>query len=240
KPLGELRSAMQTGSTNGTAHPSLIHQLTSREMLLPALLFSGTILALAMHKPIENLLGLSKNSMLLGTAMAAAGIVLLIARSGARELVEKRVEWWTLTFFLLLFASVAALRMTGVTEMLAARLASATGENELALFLTFTWGAGIASAFMDNILAVATLIPVVQDLEQMGVNVFPLWWGLLFGGAFLGNLTMIGSTANIVAIGMMERRGMGQITMTAWLKVAAIPAVLTLAVASAALALQIF
>ena len=58
---------------------------------------------------------------------------------------------------------------------------------------------------MDNVLAVASFIPVVGDLADVGVQVTPLWWGMLMGGTILGNLTFIGSTANIVAIGMLER-----------------------------------
>ena len=41
----------------------------------------------------------------------------------------------------------------------------------------------------------------------MGVNNYPFWWGVLFSGTFFGNLTLIGSTANIVAIGMLEEKG---------------------------------
>jgi Na+/H+ antiporter NhaD/arsenite permease-like protein len=61
---------------------------------------------------------------------------------------------------------------------------------------------------------VATLIPVLEDLEALGVFIRPLWWGLLFGGTFFGNLTMIGSTANIVALGILERMGSGLTDLT--------------------------
>ena len=41
----------------------------------------------------------------------------------------------------------------------------------------------------------------------MGVNNYPFWWAMLFSGTIFGNLTLIGSTANIVAIDrMIERR----------------------------------
>jgi Na+/H+ antiporter NhaD/arsenite permease-like protein len=59
---------------------------------------------------------------------------------------------------------------------------------------------------LDNVVLVAALIPVVQSLAGIGFNGEPLWWGLLFGGVYGGNITMIGSTANIVALGMMEKR----------------------------------
>jgi Na+/H+ antiporter NhaD/arsenite permease-like protein len=52
---------------------------------------------------------------------------------------------------------------------------------------------------MDYILALATVIPIVNDIGEMGIYNYPLWWGLLFGATFFGNLTLIGSTANMVA-----------------------------------------
>jgi Na+/H+ antiporter NhaD/arsenite permease-like protein len=54
-------------------------------------------------------------------------------------------------------------------------------------------------ALMDYILALATVIPIVNDIGEMGIYNYPLWWGLLFGATFFGNLTLIGSTANMVA-----------------------------------------
>jgi len=62
------------------------------------------------------------------------------------------------------------------------------------------------SAFLDNVVLVAALIPVVQSLAAIGFNAAPLWWALLFGGVYGGNITMIGSTANIVALGMLEKQ----------------------------------
>ncbi len=44
---------------------------------------------------MEHLLGLSKNTLLLGVPFLMAGVALLIQAEKARELVEKRVDWWT-------------------------------------------------------------------------------------------------------------------------------------------------
>ncbi|NQW16972.1 MAG: hypothetical protein HQ478_05735 [Chloroflexi bacterium] len=238
--LNELRSAMQGETGEGqNSQPSLMASVLSPEMRLPWGLFIGTIVSLVLHTQIEKLLGLEKNTMLLGTALIAGGIVLALARDNARELVEKRVEWWSLTFFVLLFASVGTLSLTGATSVFANRLVDATGGDPTGLFLAFVWVAGLASALMDNVLAIATLIPVVQELETIGADVTPLWWGMLFGGTFFGNLTMIGSTANIVAIGMLERRQLGHVTMVHWVKSTALVSVTTLALATLMLGFQL-
>ena len=85
------------------------------------------------------------------------------------------------------------------------------------LYLVLTWTIGILTGFMDNVLAVATFIPIVQNVARTGIDVTPIWWGILFGGTLFGNLTMIGSTANIVAIGIMERQKIGHITFGQWI-----------------------
>jgi len=203
------------------------------------IMFVGTILLLVAHSSIESLLGLQKNAMLLGTSLGAAGIALLIDFERARELVEKRVEWWTLSFFILLFASVGTLRLVGVTGVLASLLHVLAGRNETTLMIVFMWGVGLLSAFMDNVLAVATFIPIVQDLQTIGVSTFSIWWGMLFAGTFFGNLTMIGSTANIVAIGMLERRKAGFLSLADWIKPGAIVSIVTLVIATVMLYLQI-
>ncbi|MEM3108122.1 MAG: SLC13 family permease [Candidatus Bathyarchaeia archaeon] len=193
-------------------------ELKAGKFAAPTMLFAATIAFLVFHHQIEELLRLEKNTMLLGTALGAAGIALMIERDKAREIVETRVDWWTLSFFIVLFASVGTLKLTGVTSILAGSLLSLAAGNETIFLIIFILIMGILSAFMDNVLAVATIIPVIQDLQSMGVYGFPLWWGTLFAATFFGNLTMIGSTANIVAIGTLERRKLGHVTFLQWVK----------------------
>lgn len=107
------------------------------------------------------------------------------------------------------------------------------------LFFLSTGMTGIMGALMDNILAVATFIPVVNDMTDLGIYNYPLWWGLLFGATFFGNLTLIGSTANIVALGMLERQKHAHIQLLQWIKPGALVSVPTLLLAMLLLNLQI-
>ncbi|MCS7142325.1 MAG: SLC13 family permease [Aigarchaeota archaeon] len=183
------------------------------------LLFVGVIGGLVLHTPIEELLGLKKNTMLIGVALIGAGAALLLERDKARELLEKRVDWWTLTFFLLFFASVGTLKYTGVTSAIADALMDFFSLPSLVWIPGFYMLVGLMSAFMDNVLAVAFWIPVVQELLHLNMtHAWILWWLMLFAGTYMGNLTMIGSTANIVAIGMVERQRLGHVTFLQWLK----------------------
>ncbi|MCS6788280.1 MAG: SLC13 family permease [Aigarchaeota archaeon] len=196
------------------------------------IVFLGVIGGLVLHTPIEQLFGLKKNTMLIGVAMAGAGTVLLLEREKARDLVEKRVDWWTLTFFMLFFASVGTLRYTGVTGFISGALTSAFGRmGEFAVISVLYSIVGFMTAFMDNVLAVAFWIPVVQEMIGSGAISDKVWWAMLFAGTYVGNLTMIGSTANIVAIGMIERQKLGHVTFLRWLKPGLVGALMPTAVA---------
>jgi Na+/H+ antiporter NhaD/arsenite permease-like protein len=210
-----------------------------RQMLPPFLLFGGTVAGLLFHKYVEVVLGLAANSMLLGTPLAAAGVVLILNGDNARNLVERRVDWWSLVFFIMLFASVGTLKFVGITDRIASSLAASTGSDPGTSLVTLGVVAGLASASMDNILAVAILVPIVQDLGLLGVYSFPLWWALLFGATFFGNLTLIGSTANIVAVGMLERGQFRSLTFRSWMVPGALVAIPTLALALLLILIQI-
>ena len=76
--------------------------------------------------------------------------------------------------------------------------------------------AGIISAFIDNIPYVATMIPVLGSLAtglatKMGIDAtliaIPLYFGLLSGATLGGNITPIGASANIAAIGILRKNG---------------------------------
>jgi Na+/H+ antiporter NhaD/arsenite permease-like protein len=230
RPIAELQAALTSRTV--TAAAAANREEPSGSLVSSTLIFAGLIVALILHSPIESWLGLEKNTMLLGAALGFAGLVLVLDRHHAREIVERRVDWWTLSFFLALFASVGTLRLVGVTSELARLKSYLAGESEFGLVVVVVWMGGILSALMDNVLAVATLIPIVQDLQAQGVFAFPLWWGLLFAGTLFGNVTMIGSTANIIAIGVLERRKLGVMDFWTWLKPGALVGIVTLGLAT--------
>ncbi|MEM2964155.1 MAG: SLC13 family permease [Candidatus Bathyarchaeia archaeon] len=216
KDMKELEERMRKFRTlkDGSEKPTV----RTSEFMGSSIFFAATILLLVFHHQLEELLHLERNTMLLGIALGLAGVALMIERDKAREIVETRVDWGTLSFFIILFASAGTLKVMGVTSILARSLLSFAGGSETTLFASLSLITGVLSAFMDNVLAVATFIPIIQDLQLMGAYSFPLWWGVLFAATFLGNLTIIGSTANIVALGMMERRKVGHITFLQWIK----------------------
>jgi len=214
-------------------------RVTKRGIRRSGWLFGGVIGGLVLHHPIEHFLHLPNNTMLLGVALFGAAVALAISKDKARELIEKRVDWWTLAFFLFLFASVGTLKQTGVTGVLASRLIELSAGSVPALTTLFAWSSGVLTAVMDNVLAVATFVPIVNDVKALGLETFPLWWAMLLGGTLGGNATLIGSTANIVAAGLLERRKLGEITFAQWLKPGLVVAIPTLLLANCLLLAQL-
>ena len=99
------------------------------------------------------------------------------------------------------------------------------------------WATGWLSAFLDNVLAVATFMPVVHDIRAASPQPYTsaIYWFMLFGGTFMGNMTIIGSTANIVAVGLLEKRGHGTIRFGYWMKIGFIVSIVSMLVATGVL-----
>ncbi len=177
-----------------------------------------TVLAIASHHQTETLLGLEKNSVLLVMPLICAGIVMILKPDRARHYIEKEVDWWTLIFFMLLFAVAGTLEHTHVDRLMADGFSRIAGRTPGTLVPFIFSVSAVGSAFVDNVIFVAAFSPVIEQLSS-AVKDLPLWWALLFGACFGGNITMIGSTANIVALGMLEKHGGHQVGFFQWLKV---------------------
>ena len=178
--------------------------------------FVGLLVGLLLYHKLEELFNLEKNTLLLGVALFFASICLILDRKSIRDIVEHRVDWYTLLFFMIFFGAVGSLEYTGVSEKIAELLAGISHE-KITLIVILTLFTGVLSAFLDNVLAVATITPVIENLKALGLEVEPLWWAVLFGATFFGNLTTIASAGNIVALGIMERRGY-HIELSEWVK----------------------
>ncbi len=177
--------------------------------------------------------GLKEGTMMVAAALLMGSVVLLLAREKARELVERRIDWWTLSFFMMLFASVGTLQHTAVTNVIASKLSSG-GSSTQATIQIVGWATGWLSAFLDNVLAVATFMPVVHDIRAAAGPTYTsaIYWFMLFGGTFMGNMTIIGSTANIVAVGLLEKRGHGTIGFGYWMKIGFLVSIASMLIAT--------
>ena len=201
-------------------------------------LFLGVVVFLALHYRLELLFGLGRDTLLVATSITGAGIAMLWKRDKAREYLERGVDWWTLVFFLFLFSVAGCLAYTSVTGKIAG-VATGLTISPVLLIITMALVAAFGSAALDNVILVAALIPVVYALGEAGVHTFPLWWALLHGACYGGNITMVGSTANIVALGMLETRTGYRMTFRKWILIGLAGGLLPLFVAQALLLIQL-
>ncbi|HOP64836.1 MAG TPA: SLC13 family permease [Spirochaetota bacterium] len=200
-------------------------------------IFLFVIISLAMHNRLEIALGLQHNTLLVGSSLLGAGITMLWQREMARSLIMKEVDWWTLVFFMFLFAKAGALEYTGITDLIGEQLYSLTGGGGAALLIILIlWLTAFSSAAADNVVVVATFIPVIQYLTAHTGNE-QLWWALLFGGCYGGNMTMVGSTANIIALGILEEKKEYIMTLRYWIKLGLAGALIPMVIGTMALLL---
>ena len=168
-------------------------------------------------------------------ALSGAGLLLLLTATEDEEKIVKilsKIEWPAIFFFGGLFILVGALVETGVIRMLAAEAIQATGGDVEATAILILWMSAFASAFIDNIPFVATLIPLIQDMGQMGLsNLDPLWWSLALGACLGGNGTLIGASANVVVASMSAQRGR-PISFIGFMKIALPIMTFTIAIAN--------
>ncbi len=184
---------------------SLISVPPDRQTKAALTFFGVTLAAIAFSYRLDLLLGLEPNTILLIVPLVAAAIIMVWKHNKARDFIEKDVEWWTLLFFLMLFAQAGTLRYTGATDVLAKKVVGLTGGDPYLLTSVTLWISAIGSSILDNVILVAGFIPVIQGFLVLNPNLQVLWWALLFGGCLGGNITVVGSTANIVAIGILEK-----------------------------------
>ncbi|AGL00813.1 SLC13 family permease [Desulfoscipio gibsoniae] len=141
-------------------------------------------------------------------ALTGAALLLLVTRMDPEHAFHA-VEWPVIFFFIGLFVVVGALEEVGVIEAIASLALDITGGELLPAGLLILWLSAIASAFVDNIPFVATMIPLIHDMGRLGGigDLNFLWWSLSLGACLGGNGTIIGASANVVVIGMAEKRG---------------------------------
>jgi Na+/H+ antiporter NhaD/arsenite permease-like protein len=145
-------------------------------------------------------------------AVVGASLLMLMVmprREKVLELILSKVEWTTIFFFIGLFVLVGGLEVNGIIKWLAAGTMDLTGGDHTVTTISILWLSAIMSAFVDNIPFVATMIPLIQDMGAMGYsNLEPLWWALSLGACLGGNGTVIGASANVVALSLARKHGL--------------------------------
>lgn len=126
--------------------------------------------------------------------------------------VIKDLDRDTLLLLFGLFIVIEGIKSAGVIDAIADLFYLVAGDNSFLLYTLIVFASVILSAFIDNIPYVATMLPVVQSIALLmnngaGVDPNVFYFGLLTGATLGGNLTPIGASANITAIGILRKNG---------------------------------
>lgn len=141
-------------------------------------------------------------------ALFGAGVLVAISGLKPRDYVQD-VEWSTLIFFSGLFIMVGGLVGSGALAELSSFLKDLFAGNTQLAALSILSISAVLSGIIDNIPYVTAMSPVISDLSVglVGRQEHVLWWSLAFGADFGGNATIIGASANVVAIGLAAKAG---------------------------------
>ncbi|WP_085523294.1 ArsB/NhaD family transporter [Tuberibacillus sp. Marseille-P3662] len=183
--------------------------IKDRKLMIKSLCVLGVVIVLFMLHAVLHMEAAT-------VAMLGASALLLIGvPENEIDEIFNEVEWVTIFFFAGLFTLVGGLIETGVIESLASKALEVTGGSIPLAAMLVLWVSGLASATIDNIPYVATMIPLIEDMAQgMGYSVDSdhvnaLWWSLALGACLGGNGTLIGASANVIVAGMAAREGHG-------------------------------
>jgi Na+/H+ antiporter NhaD/arsenite permease-like protein len=138
-----------------------------------------------------------------------AGVLWNKTRNGeSMRLFVSGLDWNTTLFLMGIFVVVSGLVAAGWIDTIAEFMKRAGGHDPMVVFFLVVFLSVVFSAFIDNVPYLLAMIPVSQQIGQdiHGAPTLVLF-GLLVGSCLGGNITPVGASANIVAIGLLRKRG---------------------------------
>ncbi len=185
--------------------PVTIPPETIRVAWGPMYIFIASILVLALVP--WNSLGPWNHVGIVGLFLGALCLI-VAARDGYFKDMLKESDPGTLAFLVGIFICVATIEKVGLLEDFSVWLGSLGLKNTFVYLAVFTWLSVLLSAFIDNVPFTVLMIPVCSGVaEALGTSPWPFYFGMLIGTGIGGNLTPVGATANVLACGILEKRG---------------------------------
>ena len=142
-------------------------------------------------------------SFILGFSMPVAALgaasLLLITRRVKPERVFREIDWSLLVFFTGLFIVTKTLDYIGVSQILKEMMSLNTGNESVDLTIISV----VLSNLISNVPAVLVLRPVVETFANPQLA----WLTMAMATTFAGNLTLLGSVANLIVAESAKKGG---------------------------------
>lgn len=129
------------------------------------------------------------------TALAGGAMVMVLARRDTHE-VLKLVDWHLLVFFAALFVVVEGLNGTGLPDQTYARVRGLFGSTETSQAWNLAWFSALGSNVFSNV----PFVLVAGKWLANFANPEFMWKVMALATTFAGNLTILGSVANIIVV----------------------------------------
>jgi Na+/H+ antiporter NhaD/arsenite permease-like protein len=129
------------------------------------------------------------------TALAGAALVMVLARRDTHE-VLKLVDWHLLLFFAALFVVVEGLNGTGLPDQIYDRLRGLFGHSATPQAWNLAWFSVAGSNIFSNVPFVLVAGKWIHNFAQPEL----MWKVMALATTFAGNLTILGSVANIIVV----------------------------------------
>ena len=162
-------------------------------------------------------------------ALSGAIILVTLAKREPKEVLNN-VEWDTLFFFIGLFMMIRGIENLHIIDIIGEKLIDITAGNFNMALVAITWLSAGFTSIIGNVANAATVSKIVEvmipSFEKIG-NTQAFWWALSFGSCLGGNISMLASATNVVAVGAAGKAGC-KIDFVKFLKFGAMISVQTL------------
>ena len=166
-------------------------------------------------------------------ALSGAVCLSLLAKKSPKEMFEG-VEWETLFFFIGLFMMIKGIENLEIIKFIGDKMITITEGHFGGAVLSTMWISALFTSVIGNVANAATFSKIINIMTPSfaGVaGVKALWWALSFGSCLGGNLSLLGSATNVVAVGAADKAGC-KINFVQFLKFGGIIAIENLIIAS--------
>jgi len=134
------------------------------------------------------------------TALAGAALLMVLAQRDTHEAL-KLVDWHLLVFFAALFIVVEGLSRTGLPDQIYERLRGVFGHSVAAQTWNLSWFSVAGSNIFSNVPFVLVAGKWIGNFARPEL----MWKTLALATTFAGNLTILGSVANIIVVESARR-----------------------------------
>jgi len=194
------------------SRPQMPDYRIRRPLLMKALLAcAGVLVAFSLGYPYS--------------LVAATGAVVLLLTGGVKtETILEGVDWTLLLFFSGLFVVMRGVELSGIAAAVINRAGDITSLSPVGRIAGLSAVSAILSNVVSNVPAVMLLKPLMQTMGESPIA----WLALAMSSTLAGNLTLIGSVANLIVAQQARRRV--EIGFVEYIRVGALITVITMAI----------